>query len=297
MIVGGKGGVGRSTVAAALALAAARQGRRTLVAELSGRHDVAHALGARTAGPGLEEVRLRRDLYHVSIERQAALRDYLSHEVPGPLPVGRLTRSRTFSLFIDATPGMGELLSIGKVWELAGSRRRRSGARSYDLVVLDGPASGQMMGLLRAPGTFGAIARLGPVAHQTKGIEGMLTDHGQTAVTLVTTPEQMAVSEILALRTELDEAGLALDQVVINRALSWPFSCEQEEALNRAGGDDPALVSVRWLSERVHAQRGHLSRLRGGLAGVPQTTLPLVYGGIDLVALDELSVLLAEEPA
>jgi anion-transporting ArsA/GET3 family ATPase len=283
-------------VAAALALAAARQGQRALVVELAGRQDVARALGAR-AGAALEEVRLRPDLYHVSIERQAALRDYLNHEVPGPLPVGRLTRSRTFSLFIDATPGMGELLSIGKVWELAGVPRRRSGARAYDLVVLDGPASGQLMALLRSPGTFGAIARVGPVARQTKGIQRMLTDQSQTAVTLVTTPEQMAVTEALALRSELDEAGLSIDRVVVNRALSAPFSGEQEAILARAGSADPAIASARWVSERAQAQRGHQSRLSRSLEGIPQTTLPLVFGGIDLAGLDELSAQLTREQA
>jgi anion-transporting ArsA/GET3 family ATPase len=283
-------------VAAALALAAARQGRRTLVAELAGRQDVARALGAR-AGGGLEEVRLRPDLYHVSIERQATLRDYLSHEVPGPLPVGRLTRSRTFSLFVDATPGMGELLLIGKVWELAGARRRRSGVRPYDLVVLDGPASGQLMALLWAPSTFGAIARVGPVARQTKGIQRLLTDHSQTAVMLVTTPEQMAVTEALALRSELGEAGLAIDQVVVNRTLGAPFSSEEEKVLAHADPDDPAIASARWLWERAQAQSGHLSRLSQALAGAPPTTLPLVWGGIDLAGLDELSARLIQDQA
>jgi anion-transporting ArsA/GET3 family ATPase len=280
--------VGRSTVAAAIAAAGARAGRRTLVAELAGRADVAGLLGAEP-GHGLDEVMLGRDLYHVSIDRQATLRDYLDHEVPGPLPAGRLTRSRTFALLIDATPGMGELLSIGKVWELAGKRRRRSGARPYDLVVLDGPASGQLMGLLRAPRTFGAIARMGPVARQTKGIDRMLTDPAQTGVVLVAAPEQMAVTEAVALASDLQSDGVAVDQVVINRTVASPFSREDEQTLAGAGGEDAALSSARWLDERAGVQRQQMSRLTEDLDDIPQTELPFLFGGIDRQAIEDLA--------
>jgi anion-transporting ArsA/GET3 family ATPase len=286
--------VGRSTVAAAVALAAVREGRRTLVAELAGRADVARFLGG-DPGRELEEVQLARDLHHVRIDRQATLRDYLDHEVPGPLPAGRLTRSRTFALLIDATPGMGELLSIGKVWELAGQRRRRSGARAYDLVVLDGPASGQLMALLRAPRTFGAIARIGPVARQTKGIDEMLTDPAQAGVILVAAPEQMAVSEAVGLHSGLKSDGVAVRQVVANRTVASPFSRQDEHALASAGGHDPALGSARWLHERAGAQREQLDRLTRDLAGVPQTELPLLFGGIDRPGIEDLATRLAGE--
>jgi anion-transporting ArsA/GET3 family ATPase len=288
--------VGRSTVAAAIAVAAARQGRRTLVAELAGRADVAHLLGAQP-GSGLDEVRLGGGVYHVSIDSQATLRDYLDHEVPGPLPAGRLTRSRTFTLLIDATPGMGELLSIGKVWELAGSRRRRDRARTYDLVVLDGPASGQLMALLRAPGTFGAIARVGPVARQTDGIQSMLNDPAQTGVVLVAAPEQMAVTEAVALRRELTSDGVLVDRVVVNGTMDSPFSRDDERTLAGADGEDAAIASARWLCERAAVQREQLHRLTRDLADVPETWLPFQFGGIDRPAIEELAArLVGDEP-
>ena len=234
-------------------------------------------------------MRLGRDLYHVSIDREAALRDYLDHEVPGPLPARRLTRSRTFALLIDATPGMGELLSIGKVWELAGKRRRRAEARAYDLVVLDGPASGQLMALLRAPHTFGAIARVGPVARQTRDIDKMLTDPAQTGVVLVAAPEQMAVTEVVGLRRELRSEGVAVDQVVVNRTVASPFSRADLKILAGAGGDDPALSSARWLRDRAGAQRQQLSRLTRGLGDLPQIKLPFLFGGIDRHVIEDLA--------
>ena len=286
-MVGGKGGVGKSTVAAALALAAARSGRRTLVVELAGRWDVARLLGG-APRPGLVEVELLTNLHHMTIDRQAALRDYLEHEVPGRLPVGRLVRSRFFSAFVEATPGMGELLSIGKVSELARPQRQSRRGRPYDLVVLDAPASGQLMALLGAPGTFRAIARVGPVARQTADIERLLTDSRLTGVTAVTTPEQMAVTEVLALRGDLEAHRVALDAVVINRTVSWPFTRAQDRLLQDAP-DDPALRSARWFSERAGAQRQQMGRLRRALKATGQTRLPLMFGGVDRAALDKFA--------
>jgi anion-transporting ArsA/GET3 family ATPase len=283
--------VGRSTVAAALGLAAAGQGRETLVAELAGRNDVARMLNGRTQ-PDLAEVKLRPNLRHVTIERRATLRDYLDHEVPGPLPAGRLTRSRTFSMFIDATPGMGELLMIGKVAELARSPRGRRHARPYDLVVLDAPASGQLMALLKAPRTFGAIARVGPVARQTSEIDALLTDRERTGVILVTTPEQMAVSEAISLRSELEANRIALAGLVVNRTVSSPFSAEEERLLENAD-DDPAIRSARWFSDRARVQRQQMGRLAQGLSGVSQRRLPLRFGGVDAAGLEQLAAGLA----
>jgi anion-transporting ArsA/GET3 family ATPase len=291
VIIGGKGGVGRSTVAAALGLAAAQQGRRTLLVELAGRSDVARLLGGQ-AQPGLAETELGPSLHHVTVERQATLRDYLDHEVPGPLPAGRLARSRTFSMFIDATPGMGELLMIGKVAELARTPRGRRGARPYDLVVLDGPASGQLLALLRAPRTFGSIARVGPVAHQTAAIDALLTSHRQTTALLVSTPEQMAISEAVGLWDTLDAGGTAVGGVVVNRTVSSRFSA-QDEARLEAAADDPAVRSARWFCDRARAQRQQISRLRRELPGVPQVRLPMLFGGAEGEGLRELTRRLA----
>ena len=295
LIIAGKGGVGRSTVAAALGLAAAEQGQRTLVAELSGRSDVARLLGGQ-ASRGLAETKLAPNLHHVAIDRQATLRDYLDHEVPGPVRAGRLTASRTFSAFIDATPGMDELLMIGKVSELARSPRRRRHARAYDLVVLDGPASGQMMALLRAPRTFGAIARVGPVARQTADIDRLLTDHRRTGVILVATPEQMAVSEALGLDGDLGAGGISVDGLLINRTVTPSFTARDERRLG-AADEDPATRSARWFWERGRAQRRQIDRLRRSLPGVTQLRLPLLFGGVDAAGLQDLSGRLARHVA
>ena len=276
IIVAGKGGVGRSTITAALAIGATRRGLRTIVAETAGRADVARMLGGRGADP-LVEVELEPGLHHLTIDRRGALEEYLRDEVPGLFGAAALARSATFQAFVDATPGMSDLLTIGKVWELVQRPRRKPRAGEYDVVILDAPASGQLVGLLGAPRTFAAIARVGPVARQAGTIERTLTDPHAVGVIAVATPEQMAVSETLALQASLTERfGIGLDAVVANRVLPSRFTAEDALALARAP-DDPAVRSARWFAARAKAQRAQLARLRRGVAPARCMTMPFRF--------------------
>jgi len=276
IIVAGKGGVGRSTITAALALGAIRRGLQTIVAETAGRADVARMLGG-SATDALVEVELEPGLHHVSIERQAALEEYLRYEVPGLIGAATLARSTAFQAFVDAAPGMSDLLTIGKVWELIQRPRHKRHARGYDVVILDAPASGQLVGLLAAPRTFAAIARVGPVARQAGTIEHTLRDPQTVGVIAVATPEQMAVSETLALQASLTERfGIELDAVVANRVLPSRFTSDDVLALARAP-EDPAVRSARWFAARAKAQRAQLARLRRGVAPTRCTSLPVRF--------------------
>src|SRR6516225_9818860 len=287
LIVTGKGGVGKSTVAAALAITASGRGRRTIVAEVAARSDVAGLLGANSAPR--REVELAPALHHVSIEPQGALAEYIRDEIPGRVPGMILARSRAFDVLTTATPGMRELLTMGKVWELAQRPRRTPGARPYDLVILDAPASGHAAALLGAPRTFASIANVGPVARQGAAIDRMLRDGRSTGVIAVATAEQMAVSETLELRGTLAESlEIALDGVVVNRVLPARFSAAEQRTLASAP-DDPAVRSARWFAARARAQRAQLARLRRGLRGVPSTTLPFFFS--DELGAEQLEAL------
>jgi len=276
LIVAGKGGVGRSTVAAAIGAAAARSGLRALVVETAGRTDVPSLLG-RPAGDPLTEVELLQGLHHVTIDRRGALEEYLRQEVPGLISAAMLARSRAFGLFVEATPGMSDLLTIGKVSELAGRKRRKPRTHPYDLVVLDAPASGQLLGLLAAPRTFSEIARVGPVARQANRIDRAFTDAADVAAIVVTTPEQMAVTEALWLQAALSERfKVQIGAVVVNRLLPAWFSAEEGRAL-AAAPDDPAIRSARWFHTRAQVQRAELERLEDQLQTIPRLTLPFLF--------------------
>ena len=293
LIVAGKGGVGRSTVAAALGVAAARSGRRALVVETAGRADVPPLLG-RSAEDPLTEDELLPNLHQVTIDRRGALEEYLRREVPGPIPAAILARSRAFQLFVEAAPGMSDLLTIGKVWELGQRPRHTPHTHPYDLVILDAPASGQLVGLLAAPGTFSRIARVGPTARQAARIEYALTDQADIGAVVVATAEQMAVTEAVGLKATLPERfGVEVGAVVVNRMLPARFSPEDGLAL-AAAPDDPAICSARWFHAHAQAQRVELERLVGQLQGASCITLPLLFEAqLGLGHIEQLADLLA----
>jgi anion-transporting ArsA/GET3 family ATPase len=286
VVVTGKGGVGKSTVAAALGLVAARRGLRTIVAEVARRDDVSRSMrhgagsasGTRAGGEGgMQEEELAPGLHHVSIDPEVAMELYLTDQLPTAL-AEMLTSSRTFTYLAAATPGMRELLTVGKVWELAQEDRRTPGAEPYDLVVLDAPATGHGVAVLSAPRTFAQVARVGRIARQGRTIDAMVTDPARTGVVAVARPEEMPVNETLALQDALlSEVGLEVGLVVANGMLPRRFSAADARALE-AVADSPAVRAARHAHARAAAQRAQLARLRRGVRA-PVATLPFVFDG------------------
>jgi Mrp family chromosome partitioning ATPase len=272
-VVTGKGGVGKTTVAAALGLAAARRGLRTIVAEVARRDDVSRAFG----GEGIQEEELAPGLHHLSIDPERAMELYLTDQLPTAL-AELLSSSRTFTYLAAATPGMRELLTVGKVWELAQEDRRAPGAEPYDLVVLDAPATGHGVAILTAPRTFARTARVGRIARQGRKIDAMVSDPARTGVIAVARPEEMPVTETLSLQDALrDEVGLDVGLVVANGVLPQRFSAAEAQALERAP-DGPEVRAARHAGARARAQRTQLRRLRRG-ARASVATLPFVFDG------------------
>ena len=288
LVVTGKGGVGKTTVAAALGLVAARAGKRTIVAEVARRSDVASVFDRAGSKP-FEEVELAPGLFHISIDPQDALEEYLRDQLPsGPL-ADILARSRVFGLLAAATPGMRELLTVGKLWELAQLDRRTPGADPYDLVVVDAPATGHGVAVLTAPRTFAAAAGTGPVARQGRKIDATLSDPQQTAVVAVARAEELAVTETGELRTALQAAmGLPIERVVANALDPDRFDDDEARRL-RAHASHPAVARALRGHERALRQRAQLARL-AGLCDQEPARLELHPGGPELERLaDELA--------
>jgi anion-transporting ArsA/GET3 family ATPase len=295
VVVTGKGGVGKSTVAAALGMAAAARGLRTIVAEVSARDDVSRALAT---SPDLEPAHpatfVERDLgdglHHISIDPESALEEYVKDQLPRGVS-DLLTSSRMFAYLVAATPGLRELLSVGKVWELAQPDRRTPGAHPYDLVVLDAPATGHGVAVLTAPGTFADAARMGPVARQGGKIHAMLADPQRTAIVAVATAEEMPVNETLSLRDALADAPLRqqLAAVVVNGVMPQRFRGAERQALE-AAPPSRAVRAARVEAARARAHRSQVARLRRAVGDVPVRTLPFVFdaAGLDHAALARL---------
>jgi anion-transporting ArsA/GET3 family ATPase len=267
LYVTGKGGVGQTTVAAAVGLAAAEAGRRTIVCEVSEQDRVSRAF-KREGVTAEGEVQLADNLWAITIDPSRAVVEWLSKQLGGGAPLRVMTRSHAFQYFVAAAPGAKELITIAKVWELAQLSRWDERNRTYDLVVVDAPASGHGLAMLNTPRTFGEIARVGPIRRQAHKIQDLLSDAEKTAYIAVALPEEMPVVETLELGRKLPDAvGLGLEAIVVNGV--WPerFSSADVKAIRSASrnGHDPGAAAMlrAALSEhdRATAQRVHLKRL------------------------------------
>jgi anion-transporting ArsA/GET3 family ATPase len=294
ILVTGKGGTGKTTVAAGIAVAAGLGGRRTLVAEVEGRQGLAGLFGRRELDH--REAPVGERLHALAIDPEESLREYLARY--GFAPLARLLTWANLNRFITAAaPGLGDVLLVGKVWEAATRQAPTGGV--YDLVVLDAPPTGRVVPFLRAPQTVAELARVGPIRNQADRVRDLLDDPDRTAVVLTCLPEELPVTETIEGAASLRAAGLPVAAVVANRvtpdrlggragrlaALARdPAPLAEAAAAAGAELDGPALATLlgeaRDRQRQVSRERRQLKELRGGLDGLPVAELPFLAGGV-----------------
>jgi anion-transporting ArsA/GET3 family ATPase len=291
VFITGKGGVGKTTMAAAVGMLGARAGRRTVVVEVGEQSRLTDLYGIPTPEPGVE-TGLEPGLSSISIDPDRALLEWL--QALGGRVSGRvLASSGTFQYFAAAAPGAKELVSMVKIWQLTrgGGRRRSTG---HDLVVVDAPATGHALGMLRSPQTFGSIARVGPIAGQTRHVRDLLEDRERTAYLAVALATEMAVTEALELQEGL-QAQLArgLDAVLVNGLLPRRFSPAELERIEGLAGGSRGVIAgaarvARTVHDRARFQHNQLARLRRRSFEV--LGVPFVWGArLDLEAVQGIA--------
>ena len=295
LFVTGKGGTGKSTVAAALAELAAARGLRTLVCEMDAKGALANAFEVGELGFAPRE--LRPGLFAMVMNTEDSLREYLRLFVRIPL-IGRLgPLAHTFDFVADAAPGVKEILAVGKLcYEVR--------ERHYDLVVVDAEASGHIVAQIDAPRAIRELVHVGMVREQTEWMLAILADPARTGVVVVTTPEEMPVTETVELvRSVQQSTPVDVAAVVANRMLPrWFDGAEQEvfdlvaspaaaAALAELAGAKVTTVlqAARLASARRVGAEQHLARLREQLpAGMAVVEVPEMFsrsGGRRVVSL------------
>jgi len=284
VFVTGKGGTGKTTVASALALLAAGQGKRVLICEIDGKGELA---GYYEAPPtGFKEKEVQPGLFAMTMDTESSMREYLKLQLHIPV-VGRIGPvAKAFDFLAAAAPGVREILTVGKLcWEV-----RENG---WDMVVVDSPATGHIVGQLAAPQAVNGLVSVGLIRNQTDWMLEMLSDPAITGLLAVCTPEEMPVTETIELAERVrQETTVELAGVVVNRVLPELFGRNEEAVFDAlaapgpleeldglVGGDaGPVLEAARLAVTMRRTRSTHLERLREGIdPDVPLLYLPYLF--------------------
>jgi len=291
VIVTGKGGTGKTTVTAALALAAARQGRRVLVAEVARNAQVARLLDPAAPDPGYLGHQLTPNIRVMRIDPYAALAEYIGLQLGLQSLVERVLRSAAFRQLMGASPGWRELITLGKVWHL--ERMREGGRPLYDLIVVDAPATGHGVTFLDVPRVVVSAIRAGPLRHHTERVEALIEDASRTVLLPVARAEELPTRETAQLVERVrNQLTINVDRIVVNAVHGPPFPAglgDLDERLARLPtdltlGDLPApktLVScAHYLRARHQLNQSYLTEIVG-TTGLPIVCLPYLKEGLD----------------
>jgi anion-transporting ArsA/GET3 family ATPase len=281
LFVTGKGGVGKTLVSASLAVRAARRGKRTLWVEMSEAPRGGHLF------PGFEPrydlARIDDALWGMNLRLQPAIEEYLAVAFRIPLITRLIARNTLFQVLTGALPGLDSLIPLGKLWyEL----RRRRGTKPYwDRIVLDAPATGHALAMLRFPQTALDMVKSGNVAERTRDIDAILRDRRLTGLIAVTTLDELPVDETRELLERVhDETPYRFERMVCNQVLP-DIGGNESERYRRwlAGGadaeldaldaaDEGARQRLERLDDRRRQQQTRRERLE--LSAVPMTDAP-----------------------
>jgi anion-transporting ArsA/GET3 family ATPase len=287
LILSGKGGVGKSLVGMALAHAATERGKRVLLVEIDAPREAARYLGAPSVGA--RETEIAPGLHAVNLSPRGAMDEYVRQIVKLPMLTDRILKNPVYDRFFAAAPGLKELMVLGKIMVLEEERTGLRHRPRYDLIIVDAPATGHGLSLLKVPIAAAKAVPVGPVGANARRILTLLRDPAKTALVIVTIPEEMAVVEAAQFhRMATEEVGLTARAVVLNAAHERRFS-EAEEAqiqrLARDEADGPLVPGLRLaralLSARRHVRRRKLTRfyetrLRRALP-LPLVSLPFLF--------------------
>lgn len=270
LVITGKGGVGKSTVSAALALALARAGQRTLLCEVNSGGGTTALMGYPAAGPELAQ--LEGPLWSVDVRPAEAMREYVLSKIRFERVYHAVFENPLVRAFLRFIPSLAETVMLGKVcWHM----RQTDGPRKrWDAVVLDAPATGHALTFLGVPQVLLDTLPPGTMAEEASWMRDMLVDPATTGALVVALPEELPVLESIELAAGLRERHVSVSAVVLNQAVAPRFLSDDLTALS-------ALPRLQALASghAEEAERTRDSAARLGGLGAPVLELPRLYQG------------------
>lgn len=277
VVVTGKGGTGKTTAAAALGAWAARQGKKCIVVECNGAQHIPPLFGRQSTG--YAPLPLGPNLSTMSITAEEAIEDYVVQQIKVRSLYKLVFKNRIMGPFMDAVPGLHDSVHLGKVFDLI-EQQRTNGAATWDMVIVDAPATGHGLHMLQSTRSMMELTRMGPVYEGTKLVHDVLADTNRTAIVLTCLPEHLPVSETIELEASLRSTDYEVAAVLLNGLLSQPLPREDEwsehaaELLNDACAavQEAAQLTARAMRRRKVEQTSLqrlLNRINAPVAGLP----------------------------
>ena len=259
IVVTGKGGVGKTTVSAALAMKAASEGRRVLVVEAAGAERVAALFGLQ--GRSYSPRKCAENLYTLSITAEEAIEDYVLLRIKVRALYRIAFRNRVMGPFINAVPGLNDLVHLGKIFHLEASQKR--GRPEWDLIVFDAPATGHGLTMLSSPKSMMAMTRTGAFHDNVAPVAEVFSDPKKTQLVLVANSDEMVINETLDLYELLGEMQQQVSSIVLNECLDQPIDAALWSDVSAEFGEHPELVDLAQRAiKRNHDQREAEARLQ-----------------------------------
>jgi anion-transporting ArsA/GET3 family ATPase len=240
----GKGGVGKTTISAALGIAAKRLNKTVLLIEVGD----ADAIGQIFDRGTLPEkpIQIQPDLWGVRINAKSVLQEYIKLHVNIPFIAARIVKSKIFEYIIAATPGLKEVMTLGQIWRWE-QDKTFDNVPHFDLIIVDAPATGHGVSLLMLPQTLINMLVVGPIVEQTRVVHNLLIDPVKTCLTLVTIPEELPVNEALEFKTiATEKLQMPVQTTLINSVYPKDFSESDEEKIH---------TKIKEIAEKKHLKK------------------------------------------
>jgi anion-transporting ArsA/GET3 family ATPase len=301
IFVMGKGGVGKTTISILLGMAAACQEKKTLLVELGD----SDAIGGIFACGSLPEnpLLLSENLWGARVNPKSELESYTHAHINSKLISNRITRSRLFDYLFAATPGLKEVMSLGRIWRWERATDESS-APLFDLIIVDSPATGHGLSLLRLPRQLVQMIRVGPIASQIRDLQGLLLNPHKTCLALVTLPEELPVNETIELYASSEsQLNIPVNTTFINCVWPKTYSSADIETIRllskKLSTDSSASTPLKMLLEAAerhirqrNLQEKHIAQIVATMR-CPVVEMPFCYtNDLTFADIDQMSKLI-----